>query len=346
MTKRSRVNDAWWEEPTTLPVAENIPLKARRRRARFITVYIWAAAVLLPLTLLSTLVLTGQLLTERASTAEQVDQAAVTPETAQAQLAVETWIARTPSPLPGGRVLAFSGATTVAPEVREGEAAPDYTLTTYTFLLTDDDRSLYTSSIQMAVSPTTGAVPVATPALLPHPRSSARNTAKVWPWPGVEQGERASAYQTAVTAWARAYSSGDPAALKQAVGDPEDGRGYLPMSGVTLGEASVVEVGNLWGEDQDRAEDPRPAQALIRSSVTVQWDGQEQSKKTTTTAPTMTFDLLLDRTDTASPVVVAWGSPGTALTPYGNAVPEAQIDLAAPAPKSDRTPIPSPSPTS
>ena len=36
--------------------------------------------------------------------------------------------------------------------------------------------------------------------------------------------------------------------------------------------------------------------------------------------PTLTYDLLLDKADTAAPVVVAWGSPGAALEPYGNGV--------------------------
>ncbi len=121
-----------------------------------------------------------------------------------------------------------------------------------------------------------------------------------------------------MNAWLAAYTSGDPAALKQVVGDPDSNRSYLPLSGVTLSSPSIGPVGWLWGDDQNRGQDPLPHQALLRVTVGGAWAGQTPAPGGT--VPTLTYDLLLDKADTAAPVVVAWGSPGAPLTEYGNAV--------------------------
>ena len=317
-----------------MPAAENVPLARRRRRTRFITVYIWLAVLLLPVALLTIFLLGAQQL--RAGNADDSGTAAGSQGAALAQLEVERWIAQRPSPLPGGRVILFTGARTAAAEpANPGDpAAP---LTTYEFLVTDRSRNLFTTTVQMVSSPQSGTVPVAQPALVPLPPSDPGAAPAPWPWPGVEPGAVSAGYQPAVAAWARAYTSGDPVSLKQVVGDPQQGRSYMPLTGVTFGEISIQEVGNLWADGQNRGEDSQPTQALLRVSVRAAWDGEPVVPGTR--APALTFDLLLDRADTAAPVVVAWGSPGMQLSPYGNAVEGRTLaGSGPPAPKPTATP--------
>lgn len=334
--------DQWWEQPVTLPAAENVPVRKRRRRARLITAYIWAAVVLFPLALLTTFVLAGQQLGRGAD--DQPDTRTYAgQEAAQAQIEVEKWIAQKPSPLPGGRVVTYNGARTTAAEADGGEPAGD-TVATHEFVVADRARNLYTTTVQMVVSPARGPVMVADPALLPIPAPDAGGADAPWPFPGVEAGAPSPAYQPAVDAWAKAYTSGDPAVLKQVVGDPQQGRSYLPLTGVEFDRADLDEVGALWGEDQDRSAETLPARALLRVTVHAAWAGQPAATAGQPAA-TLTYDLLLDRADTAAPVVVAWGSPGMALDPYGNAVEGRTLAAADPGSSPGASPPGRPAPT-
>jgi len=54
--------------------------------------------------------------------------------------------------------------------------------------------------------------------------------------------------------------------------------------------------------------------------------------------------LLLDKADTAAPVVVAWGNPGATLQPYGNAITGRTLPTTSPEPPAagtSGTPAPS-----
>lgn len=346
-TTKSASGQDWWEQAaTTLPAAENMPQKKRRRLRRLITGYIWVAVVMLPLTLLSVFVLAAQLI-GRADTATPVVDGQGSVATAEAQLAVETWLNQTPAPVPGGRVVSFTGATSVTPEPDESGEPANYQLVTYQFVLADSATRLYTTSIQMAVS-AAGSVEVAGPAVVPVPGTDPNAATGQWPWPGIPSGASNPGYQSAVAAWTRAYASGDPAELKQTVGDPDPARSYVPLSGVTLSQPSIDQVGQLWAEDQDRTENALPTQALLRVRVAATWAGQP-NPASSEQMPTLTYDLLLDRADTAAPVVVAWGSPGTTLQPYGNALTGRTVVVASPGPsttpEASTTPTTSASPT-
>jgi hypothetical protein len=334
-------NDWWASEPVTLPAVQNSPVKKQRRRTRFYTAYIWVSVVLLPFALLAVGVLATQQL--RTTAADSPTSVNADIGTAQAQAHVERWLAQQPSPLPGGRVVTFTGATSKTPAPQAEGDPVTAVLTTYSFVVADRSGNLFTTTVQMEVSPERGAVALASPALLPLPASRSDSAAVRWPWPGVAPGVARPAHTPAVNAWAKAYTSGDPATLKQIVGDPEEGRSYVPLSGVTFSDASITQAGALWGEDQDQAENAQPRQMLLRVGFRVTWDGQSPSS----TKPTLTYDLLVDRADTAAPVVVAWASPGMELTPYGNAVAGRTVAAAPPpaGPSPSASPSPAPTPT-
>src|SRR6478735_4607091 len=93
-----------WTDDTrvTLHAAGNVPLKTRRRRTRLYTAYIWFAAVLFPLALLTIALLASRQLGAADPTAAQT-QTVADSGAAAAQMEVERWLAQTPAPLPGGR---------------------------------------------------------------------------------------------------------------------------------------------------------------------------------------------------------------------------------------------------
>lgn len=307
-------NVDWWDEPDTLPVVVD-PNRGKARR-RVITIYLWVSAILFPFLIFTVIVLGVRTLSPPTSSAGSGNDLTVTREAAQAQVEVEKWLAKVPSPLPGGRVVAYTGSVSKPAEQRDGRDTEQRTLTTYSFVLADPQGKMFDTSIQL-VSGASGAVALAQPALVPilPPAVDAAGQGE-WPWPGVNSMPAAPEYAQAVNAWAKAYTGGDPAALKLAVGDPAANRFYMPLAGVTFTEVSVGQVGAVWAEDQDRAQEPKPRQALLRVTVSAVWTSQPAA----TQNPTLTYDLLLDRADTAAPAVVAWGPPGTELKPYSNAV--------------------------
>ncbi len=311
---RKLKNVDWWDEPDTLPVVVD-PRKGKLRR-RLITIYLWVSAILFPFLIFAVIVLAVRIVAPPASTAGAGPDNSVTREAAQAQVAVERWLGATPSPLPGGRVVAYTGSTSKAAQQRDSQQNDPRTLTTYSFVLADTAGRMYDTSIQMVIS-SAGAVALAEPALVPIlPANPEAGGQAEWPWPGVASIAAAPAYAQAVNAWTKAYTGGDAAALKLAVGDPAADRFYMPLTGVTFTDLSIGQVGALWADDQDRTKEDKPRQALLRVSVSAVW----ASQRTATQQPSLTFDLLLDQADTAAPAVVAWGAPGAELTPYRNAV--------------------------
>ncbi|WP_344807689.1 hypothetical protein, partial [Microlunatus ginsengisoli] len=297
---RSGVDD-WWTVPDTVPAADSATVKKTRRWRRLVTVYVWAAVILLPLTLLALFVLAGQQLAGHGSATDKTVSG--TQEAAQAQVLLERWIGQNPSPLPGGRVVALIDATSQTPAPAHPGEVVDYRIATYRFVIADRADNLYTTGVQLAITPD-GPVLLARPALLPIPATGTTAQGGQWPWPGVEAGTPQAAYGAAVNAWLAAYTSGDPAALKQAVGDPDPSRSYLTLSGVKLSSPAIGPVGYLWGPGQDSGKDALPQQALLRVTVGASWTGQTPAPGGT--VPTLTYDLLLDKADTAAPVVVAW----------------------------------------
>ena len=316
-------NVDWWNEPQSYGVVAD-PKHGRVQR-RLIKVYLWAAAILFPITLCSVLLLAVRSITPPPTVSATSDQTAGSVETARAQVAVEAWLKNDPAPLPGGRIIAFTGSRNAnVPVQSEGEPR---NMVTYSFVLADQSGRMYQTSIQI-VHTADSAVATAPPALVPIVSGRAESGQAEWPWPGVEPGTATEVYDQTVAAWSKAYTSGNPAALKLAIGDPAADRHYVPLTGVSFTDLSIGQVGALWADDQDRSADASPRQVLLRVTTEAVW-------APATEGAALTYDLLVDRADTAAPVVVAWGAPGADLTVYSNAV--RRIPTEEPA----RTPPPS-----
>jgi hypothetical protein len=167
---RKLKNVDWWDEPDTLPVVVD-PRRGKLRR-RLITIYLWVSALLFPFLIFAVIVLAVRIVAPPASSAGEGSDLSVTREAAQAQVAVERWLAGKPSPLPGGRVIAYTGSTSKPAQQQNNQQGADRrTLTTYSFVLADPTGNMYDTSIQMVLSDA-GAVALADPALVPIPPSS------------------------------------------------------------------------------------------------------------------------------------------------------------------------------
>ena len=141
------------------------------------------------------------------------------------------------------------------------------------------------------------------------------------PWPGlVATTSVPPAVSQTVQSWADAYSSGNPATLALAVGDPDTADHYTPLSGVAAVSATVVEAAQVKGTTGD--------DMAVEVALDITWadqpanrqTGNEQSVSVNPQGPQTTLDLLVERAHTAAPVVVAWGPPGSGptLTAYQN----------------------------
>ncbi len=184
---RKRVDnpDDWWDLPDTVPAPDAATVQRGRRWRRLITGYVWAAVILLPLALLAVFLLAGRAL--NPDTAGPDTTVSGTEEAAQAQVALERWIGQDPSPLPGGRVVALIDATNQTPAPTHPGEVVDYRIATYRFVVADKQQTLYTTGVQLAITPD-GPVLLAQPALLPIPAGGTNTQGGQWPWPGVEAG--------------------------------------------------------------------------------------------------------------------------------------------------------------
>lgn len=295
------------------------------RRARWIRGSIWAVLVLMPLLVVANM---AQIARGVPSTST-VAASQVAPGLGLARDSLNRWLATDPSPLPGGQVLGWTGSVNVPvvpPPDGQSASTPRYTTTVHNFSVIDRSGILYTASIQIGVDPRGGAAVIGGPSLIPDMTAMADGWASgTSPWPGITSpAETTEAIVTAVTAWAQAYTTGTPGALRLAVGDPSAEHTYLPLSGVSSVSARVVTLGAL---------PSGKTSAVARAELSVTWAGQPApSAGSHTNVTPMVLDLLIERADSAAPVVTAWGAPGTGptLSRYGNALTGSRVTPSAP----------------
>jgi len=131
------------------------------------------------------------------------------------------------------------------------------------------------------------------------------------PWPnlnGVAQSPTISGPLTqALNGWAHAYATGSPSQLALTVGDPNALDHYTPLSGVSQVQSVTVD----FSYSNPKA---NTGQSLLEVTLTVSMNHVSQPVQ-------LTYDLLVERTNSAAPTIVAWGPPGSgpSLTPYQNA---------------------------
>lgn len=327
-TKEATKNDV---HMTSWLHAEEVPraglpdaAKLNKRRKNF-RIGVWTVLILTPFTGL----LTVAALNSVANTPKPVVPPAVlsSPGRAAATVALDNWLNAKPAPIVGGRTLLWSGvtslpnpvSTTTAVAAPGGNDAPSPTqigTEIDRFVVVGADGATYEASLQVSLDNVGAASVIAGPALTPIPAMSADElgSASESPWPGLTVGSAADPVNTAVQGWATAFTGGDPAALRQVVGDPDNGHSYLPLSGVG---AVTIAIGSAAIPAGGAAADHLLVRATITPAPVAPVGGDSA-----VTPVGFTYDLLVEHASTAAPVVIAWGAPGSGptLTPYVNAL--------------------------
>jgi hypothetical protein len=125
-----------------------------------------------------------------------------------------------------------------------------------------------------------------------------------------------------MSGWLDAYVSGSSSQLAVAVGDPDTSHHYRALQGVASANFSVLYAAPREAPNVAPApNNSSPDALLVEVSLNIQWNGEKAlAPNTSVDGPPTTTDLLIERANTAAPVVVAWGQPGTgpSLKPYGN----------------------------
>ncbi len=276
---------------------------------------VWAAVISLPLACLT-------VIAEAVKTAPSVKPARTSvavssPGRLAATVALRSWLDSTPSPLPGGVILAWVGATKVptppaAPTSQNGaNSAPTFAAEIDHFFV-DAHGVTYEAGVEVATPAGSDPTVVGTPSLLPV--TVGTTPPQGIPWSGINATTSVSGpVSQAVDGWAQAFTSGSASTLHLAVGDPNGSHDYVPLSGVSSVTATITAA----------APAPQGPSGDIIAQVTLDIVWKSQSAASIAQSgppPGMTMDLLIARANTAAPVVVAWGPPGSgpALRPYEN----------------------------
>jgi len=318
--QRGKTPDNWWSDVEQAPTEQATSTDKLVRRFRVWRIVIIATLIFAPLVTLSGAALIAQ--RSDATPGDVASQFTSAPGQSEATLAVTAWIAGDNSPLPGGHVLTWVGATTTPwPDSadRIGEETPDYDLWVHTFTVSNASGTIiYTASVQVASSESLGVRVIGNPSLIPGaPPSSDLPTTVAWPGWGTSQA--AQSLTDAVTQWVKAYTSGDATALRLAVGDPDDSHAYMPLTGITDVQVSVGAAATPAATNPNLGTDV----ALVRVTVAFLRSGSfNDDQQSERAVSTFDLDLLVADASTGAPRVVAWSGPGygVLLTPYVNAV--------------------------
>lgn len=347
-TKKAAAPSNWLDGAVEVPRREAPVGRDLSKRQRFYRRAIKAAIVLLPLSLLTNIFILGSNISTPSPqvSVEQVDPAA----RAAATIAVQAWLDSPVSPVPGiGQILSWDGAETMArPEQTEAQAQrnplPDYDLQIHSFTIRDGLGATYVASIQVGVDPIAGALAFGTPSLMPVAITDTSAFSNSTPWMGLLVTTAPDAVSGAITAWANAFTSGDPDALRLAVQDENGKHTYVPLFNVAGHDVTVSRAAYL--TEPGASVNATSTRMVVQVKLTVQWVGAAKPTSLSQ-APTITYDVLVERVGTGAPVVVAWGNPGAGAT--FTAYQNAQSGRAIIAPEPGRTiepaPATSPSPS-
>ena len=306
--RRSRRGN-FWARPAMAPTAQGREAGAHAARARRWRRLVAANFVAFPFAVLALLMVTAQLITGSSGNQGQTSGDSVpTVVRAEAIRAVDQWLGSDEPPLADARVAGWDGAEKM--EWPDSIPEKDRTYDVWVArVLVSTDASVYVAGVQVTVDAEGAAAGVPSLEVLPSAQEQSADSTR---WPGTSAVSVSGAVDRAVSAWAQAYTSGDPVALTTLVSDPDTQHSYLPISGFTSVTATVNSA--AW-HAYPKGGDPDTSQLMVNVTLAVERDGLS-------TPAQMTFDLLVTAPTTGSARVTAWGAPGSAptLTPYSNAV--------------------------
>lgn len=304
------------------PRADLEPIKRINRRGRRLRVVGWIILALVVPTLL--LAMIGAVRT--STLVDDVDKLSksVTGSGSRgvAQVALIHWLKSAPA----GKdlsIVAWEGSRVVT--TTQDKADPDRSVTVeiHSFMVVSQSDKRYRADVAVATDSRGGAVDVGSPSLIPvtNPIGDGWDTAAA-------DGELAAGasnenIEAAARRWLEAYTSADPDALRLATGDPDPAHAYDPIAR----QSGEMEISRVLAIDSG---DSSAVVARVRFEIFGEVvDPESPSATTTTTAPGgkrpdglwVTMDLRVDRANTGSPTVTAWGAVGDggSLVAYQNA---------------------------
>jgi len=302
------------------------------KRQRLMRRYVKSATYLLPVTLvLSILVALTNVNPSGTGLAASSSQTS-SPGRTVATLALEQWLGENPSPLPHATVQSWDGSSDVAPAPVKGTAGQSAPVTwtaeldNFTLVVPTPKLTIYTATIEVALKPGGGAAAVGGPSLTVRPPT---DLSSGWsdgaPWSGINLSSSVSpSVQSAINGWLVAFTSGNGSQLRLAVGDTRSSYYYVPLSGVASATDNVVaNATRVAPNDAPTTTSVHPSAEIVEVTLNLLWRGEKAPAfGTSPSGPATTMDILLERADTAAPVVVAWGPSGSgpSLVPYQNAI--------------------------
>lgn len=323
MAKNTKPVTNWLDGAVETPRPDVAANKDRTKRQRFYRRFIVFAIIALPFSLVGNFLSYGAI---SNNTVAPSPEQTYSPEGKNAAiLAVQSWLEQPFAPLPGGgRLVSWdAGERVPKPQLTEQQQnstpLPSYDFELHTLTVVDGLGSTYEAQVQVAVSDQLGAVVLSTPSLLPKATPDTSKVSGASPWFGASPVTSPDAVNTAIQAWAAAYTSGDPDKLRLTVQDDNGSHTYVPLYNVADADVSVVTAGRL--PDENGSVSGKPKTLLVQVKLAIRWVGQAEPGPGDKLA-TITYDLLVTKASTAAPQVVAWGGAGTApsLEPYANAL--------------------------
>lgn len=328
--RNNPADDFWGREAEELPRADVEAVNGTVKRLKLFKAWVITSVVLLPVALLAIISFLPKFL-EEPYVAPAVNNQLDSPTKPVAMQTVKDWLAKSPSPLPGGQVLSWDGVEIQAEPKSEidsntSQVKETQGLELHTMTIVTASGSFFTTQVQVGYSPIRGAKVIGEPTLIPRAPDDSQTWPNLTAWPNLTIVTKTEAVEQAVNAWAKAFTSGDPDALRLNVGDTGADRSYVPLVQAT---ASDVQVGDVAAQkpSPDAPADAKPSQVIARVSFAVAWQSNPVARGETPSR--LTYDVLIEQADTASPKVVAWGGAGTgeSLKPYMNAIEGRKITM-------------------
>jgi hypothetical protein len=274
-----------WYEGEEVPRAGTTSAAALARRQRLYRAWVWASVVLAPLAFLTALI--------SATRPAAQAPAPTSPGEAAAIVALRSWLAAKPPPLPGGRIVTWTGASRLSQRAKPGWSAEQDD-----FIVLAAGGQMWLASVEVALVPGASPIAIGTPSIEPLPPQATAPASGPWPGLGAST-DVPPLVGAAIRGWARAYVSGDPAELRLAVGDNNPAHVYTPLQGVVAEATQIPWYAPL----------PRSADAVAQVQLWLRWAGERAMA-----AQPMTLDVLVARASGLAPLVVSWGPPGTGPT--------------------------------
>lgn len=345
VVKRRAMVDNPWDDDLVEGTREDIPrigrvFRSAKAQRRFLKTLVYGGPVLLLIVSVALMSVLDRPVGARHVTSELSD--ARRQGRAVAMEAVRTWLGRDPAPLPHAHLVSWDGVERAkdlgGAEKGDRRKDKDWPIDVHTLTVASASGQIFRTQVAVAMTDA-GPVVAADPSLTPYAPVDTSEAESSWQGAIPVSSLDGEDMALAARSWAEALYSGDGGRLRQAVGDADKSRAYVPMPAAS---AVVVKVRNV--SALHRVEDGDvPSRVIARVSVTPTWgqarpDGQGK-------AASVAYDVLIVGANTASPRVVAWGGAGSgpSLKPYANAV--TGIDLPTPSPTQSDQASPSVTPS-